>query len=444
MRDSPSFCGRDTGNHLSAGVIVTDFSLTDNHHQNHVQNKECRRDLLSGTASISIYIHIPFCVRKCSYCDFLSGPRTPQLQERYVQALIREIGAQRDCPSGTPVDTIFFGGGTPSVLSAGQIGRIMEALREQFFILADAEISMEMNPGTADADQLSALKKNGLNRLSIGVQSMHDEELRLLGRIHCAAQARQAFDMAREAGFDNINIDLMSALPGQTFETWADSLRQAVEWKPEHISAYSLIIEPGTPFSDLYDSGKLPALPDEETDRSMYHYTRRFLAQHGYERYEISNYALPGRECRHNTGYWTGHPYLGFGIGAASYVNGTRFSNTADFEAYLSFCEDDLRADNLCKDDHHEDGLCEDIRTDVHVLSQEEKMEEFMFLGLRMTAGVSGADFASRFHKTLDEAYGPVIRRHVAQGLLQPTADGFCLTERGTDVSNYVMADYLM
>ena len=297
---------------------------------------------------------------------------------------------------------------------------------------------------TGEFFRLSALKKNGLNRLSIGVQSMHDEELRLLGRIHCAAQARQAFDMAREAGFDNINIDLMSALPGQTFESWADSLRQAVEWKPEHISAYSLIIEPGTPFSDLYDSGKLPALPDEETDRSMYHYTRRFLAQHGYERYEISNYALPGRECRHNTGYWTGHPYLGFGIGAASYVNGTRFSNTADFEAYLNLCEDDFPADNLCKDDLREDGLCEDIRTDVHVLSQEEKMEEFMFLGLRMTAGVSGAEFASRFHKTLDEAYGTVIRRHVAQGLLQPTAEGFCLTERGTDVSNYVMADYLI
>ncbi len=391
---------------------------------NHMQNKECRRDILSGTDSISLYIHIPFCLRKCSYCDFLSGLRTAEQRENYVQALIREIRAQEDCPGGTCADTVFFGGGTPSVLSADQILRILQALRETFCILPDAEISLEMNPGTADEEKLRALKNAGINRLSMGVQSMHDEELRLLGRIHTASEAREAFDTARAAGFDNINIDLMSALPGQSFETWADSLRQAAEWKPEHISAYSLIIEPGTPFSTLYEAGKLPPLPDEETDRKMYRFTREFLAQYGYERYEISNYSLPGRECRHNSGYWTGHPYLGFGIGAASYVNGTRFSNTSDIDAYL-------------KEGNN-------IRTEIHTLSQQEKMEEFMFLGLRMTAGVSGAEFALRFGKTLEEVYGDVIRRHVRQGLLEPAGERFRLTERGTDVSNYVMADYLI
>ena len=392
---------------------------------NQIVNRKCRREDLSGTNSISLYIHIPFYLRKCRYCDFLSAARPREEQERYVRALIREIQSQRECPAGTPADTVFFGGGTPSILSGEQIGRIMEALREKFAILPDAEISLEMNPGTADAGKILEFKKAGINRLSMGVQSMHDEELRLLGRIHTVREAKEAFDAAREAGFDNINIDLMSALPGQSFESWEESLRLAAEWKPEHISAYSLIIEPGTPFCDLYEAGKLASLPDEETDRKMYHYTREFLARHGYARYEISNYALPGRECRHNSGYWTGHPYLGLGAGAASYVNGTRFSNIADINSYT-------------------DALSRPVRTDIRTLTQEEKMEEFMFLGLRMTAGVSAAVFQERFGRTLEEVYGSLIRRHIAQGLLEETEEGFCLTEKGTDVSNYVMSDYLL
>ena len=404
--------------------------------ENNMQNTKCRGDFLSGTDLISLYVHIPFCLRKCRYCDFLSAPQTDIDRERYVKALIREIKTQKDCPAGRPVDTVFFGGGTPSVLSAEQIGRIIDALREVFLILPDAEVSLETNPGTADFEKLSAFKEAGINRLSMGVQSMHDEELHLLGRIHTAEQALEAFKTARAAGFDNINIDLMSALPGQTFDSWADSLRQAVEWRPEHISAYSLIIEPGTPFSALYEAGELPPLPDEETDRKMYHYTREYLAQHGYGRYEISNYALKGRECRHNSGYWTGHPYLGFGIGAASYVNGARFSNNPDFETYIVEMEKAGIPAEI-------EQVYEKIRTEIHSLTEQEKMEEFMFLGLRMTAGVKTSDFASRFGKSLDEVYGDVIRRHLAQGLLQRTPEGFCLTERGTDVSNYVMADYL-
>ena len=404
--------------------------------ENNMQNTKCRGDFLSGTDLISLYVHIPFCLRKCRYCDFLSAPQTDIDRERYVKALIREIKTQKDCPAGRPVDTVFFGGGTPSVLSADQIGRIIDALREVFLILPDAEVSLETNPGTADFEKLSAFKEAGINRLSMGVQSMHDEELHLLGRIHTAEQALEAFKTARAAGFDNINIDLMSALPGQTFDSWADSLRQAVEWRPEHISAYSLIIEPGTPFSALYEAGELPPLPDEETDRKMYHYTREYLAQHGYGRYEISNYALKGRECRHNSGYWTGHPYLGFGIGAASYVNGARFSNIPDFETYIVEMEKAGIPAEI-------EQVYEKIRTEIHSLTEQEKMEEFMFLGLRMTAGVKTSDFASRFGKSLDEVYGDVIRRHLAQGLLQRTPEGFCLAERGTDVSNYVMADYL-
>ena len=395
-------------------------------HQPMATDMICDTDFREGAVRepVSLYIHIPFCLRKCRYCDFLSGPHDVGEQEQYVQALIREIRGQTDCAPGTPADTVFFGGGTPSVLSAEQIIRIMEALRTTFSILPDAEISLEMNPGTADARKLRALKKAGINRLSMGVQSMHDKELQLLGRVHSAEQAGEAFAMARAAGFDNINIDMMSALPGQTFEAWAGSLRQAADWRPEHISAYSLIIEPGTPFSALCDAGELPLLPDEETDRRMYHYTRAFLAERGYERYEISNYALPGRECRHNSGYWTGHPYLGFGIGAASLIEGTRFSNTPDLQDYIA-----------------RSGMCG--HTDVHRLTEQEKMEEFMFLGLRMTAGVREEDFSARFGKELDAVYENVIRRHIEQGLLERVPGGVRLTERGTDLGNYVMSDYL-
>lgn len=415
----------------------------------------------------SLYLHIPFCVKKCRYCDFLSGPQDEETRERYTRALINEIKMQTICPAGSPVDTVFFGGGTPSVLSGSQIDRIMEALHSFFSIQKDAEISMETNPGTADDEKLRVLKTAGINRLSLGVQSMHDRELALLGRIHTAAQARQTFENARKAGFDNINIDLMSALPGQSLESWADTLEQAVRWAPEHISAYSLIIEEGTPFAAMYENGSLPALPDEDTDRKMYHYTGAFLSEHGYQRYEISNYALPGRECRHNSGYWTGHPYLGLGIGAASYVNGTRFSNCTDLREYLEVLGSQKdRVDATEQTDKPEQadkakqaekngqtdkakqvektGITALIRTDLHSLSAEEQMEEFMFLGLRMTKGVRNAVFTERFGKSIEQVYGRILERHISQGVLEKTPGGYRLTDRGVDVSNYVLADYLL
>lgn len=403
----------------------------------------------------SLYLHIPFCVKKCRYCDFLSGPQDEETRERYTRALINEIKMQTICPAGSPVDTVFFGGGTPSVLSGSQIDRIMEALHSFFSIQKDAEISMETNPGTADDEKLRVLKTAGINRLSLGVQSMHDRELALLGRIHTAAQARQTFENARKAGFDNINIDLMSALPGQSLESWADTLEQAVRWAPEHISAYSLIIEEGTPFAAMYENGSLPALPDEDTDRKMYHYTGAFLSEHGYQRYEISNYALPGRECRHNSGYWTGHPYLGLGIGAASYVNGTRFSNCTDLREYLEVLGSQKdRVDATEQTDKPEQadkakqvektGITALIRTDLLSLSAEEQMEEFMFLGLRMTKGVRNAVFTERFGKSIEQVYGRILERHISQGVLEKTPGGYRLTDRGVDVSNYVLADYLL
>ena len=258
---------------------------------------ENMQEFFQKDAGVRIYLHIPFCVRKCLYCDFLSMPQGEETRERYVNALLCEIMHQGDCPPGTPVETIFFGGGTPSILEERQLDAILDALHERFCVPRDAEISLEMNPGTADSEKLRAMREMGINRLSIGVQAMHDGELKLLGRIHTVEEAREAFQLARKAGFENINIDLMSALPGQTFRDWSDTLAEAVGWGPEHISAYSLIIEPGTPFSAMYESGDLPPVPEEETDRQMYHFTGEYLAGKGYRQYEISNYAKPGRAC---------------------------------------------------------------------------------------------------------------------------------------------------
>ena len=408
-------------------------------------------------ADTSLYLHIPFCVKKCNYCDFLSAPRDEGIREQYVQALIREIRCQRISFKGTCIDTIFIGGGTPSLLTEKQTDRIMEAVYASFSVRPDAEISMEMNPGTADRTKLSAFRKAGINRLSIGVQSLHDKELRLLGRIHTAAQAKSAYRMAREAGFDNINLDLISALPGQVPDSWEDSLTQAVLWRPEHISAYSLIIEEGTVFADWQEKGQLPPLPEEEADRTMYRRTEEILGQAGYRQYEISNYALPGKECRHNTGYWTGHDYLGLGLGAASCVRGCRFSNTDDLALYLEVLEGEKTELNEMPDrperpaedrrpadadtgtaDPADGRMClAPIRCGIHQLTESEKMEEFMFLG------IESMEFERRFGTPLESVYGDVIRKHIRQGLAERTPRGLRLTRRGIDVSNYVLADYL-
>ena len=227
--------------------------------------------------AIRLYVHIPFCVKKCSYCDFLSGPSCAEDRRRYLDALACEIANTRQ--EGAYVRSIFIGGGTPSVLETGQMEQLFSLLHQHFRILPDAEITVECNPGTTDQEKLSAYRKMGINRLSLGVQSFHDPELKLLGRIHTAKQARECFDMARAAGFRNINLDLMSALPGQNFADWMDNLKEAAALGPEHISAYSLIIEDGTPFAASYRAGSLPPLPDEETDRRMYHETKHFLEE---------------------------------------------------------------------------------------------------------------------------------------------------------------------
>ena len=391
---------------------------------------------------VSLYLHFPFCVRKCRYCDFLSGPASDERREEYTGLLCREISLRADGlflsdqdqnESGYIVDTIFIGGGTPSLMTPEQLQQVMDSLRGHFRIAEDAEISMEVNPGTADFEKLSAFRKAGVNRLSIGVQSLNDDELKLLGRIHTAQQAAEIVRAARRAGFTNLNLDLMSALPGQTRESWSRTLREAASLQPEHISAYSLIIEEGTPFAALYDAGQLKDLPSEEEDRAIYHYTGDFLAEKGYLRYEISNYAKEGYAFRHNCGYWTGHEYLGLGLGASSDLGGERFHNPSDLKEYREAVES---------------GSENSLRRERQRMTREDRMEEFMFLGLRMTGGVSERAFKERFGCTLHEVFGDVIRRHISQGVLLRTECGedhrIALTEYGLDVANHVMAEYLL
>ena len=370
---------------------------------------------------VEIYIHIPFCIRKCDYCDFLSGPSGPKEQADYVQALLREIQAVEE-GEGRSVSSIFIGGGTPSVLDERLLGDILKEIRNRFKMEEDAEITIEVNPGTANIGKLQAYREMGINRLSIGLQSPQDRELKILGRIHNYGQFLEIYQEARTVGFDNINIDLMSAIPDQTYEGWVKNLRTAAELEPEHISAYSLIVEEGTPFA----ARKLN-LPDEDTEYNMYEATAQILKEYGLEQYEISNYARKGRECRHNVGYWTRQDYLGFGLGASSLYGKERFANTADMKKYLENSRNP-----------------EKIREKEPSLTREDEMAEFMFLGLRMTKGISKADFQKCFGCTIESVYGEVLEKYESMGLLLEQDGRIFLSREGIHVSNSIMAEFLL
>ena len=395
---------------------------------------------------LGIYVHIPFCIQKCLYCDFLSAPSDETTRESYVNALLAEIDAQAPLYKSFQVHTVFFGGGTPSLLMPEQTAAILERLYQRFSFLPEKEmeITLEANPGTLTEEKLRAWRKAGVNRLSIGLQSAHDEELKSLGRIHTWKEFLWGYEAARRAGFSNLNIDLMSALPGQSVESWMDTLENVVELRPEHISAYSLIIEEGTPFYDWYgpqdaasekrQMEKRKPLPSEEEDRLMYERTGEYLAKGGYGRYEISNYALPGFACRHNLAYWERTDYAGFGLGAASLRENVRWSNTAELAEYLAHAG--------------QTGEETRIKKEMSRLSIQDQMEEFMFLGLRKTEGVSASTFERLYGKPLEAVYEEPVERLIREGLLlrYQKEDGsvfFRLSDKGIDVSNYALAMFL-
>ena len=380
---------------------------------------------MKGCSMLELYIHIPFCIRKCNYCDFLSFPETESGIAQYCHALKEEIKRTGDQAEGIGVRSVFIGGGTPSILEAEQITEIMTCIRNNFSIEKNAEITIESNPGTLNAEKLNCYHELGINRLSIGLQSTDDDCLRRLGRIHTFQEFEKNYEQARKSGFQNINIDLMSGLPGQSLRGYEDTLNRVTELKPEHISSYSLIIEEGTPF---YKSDSvLQQLPDEDTERKMYERTKEILAQQGYERYEISNYARQGRECIHNLGYWEQVPYLGMGLGASSFYNGARFSNERNFRKYLST--------PYLPFEHREDYV---------QVSREEHMEDTMIFGLRKMKGISVSEFEREFGTPIWEMYGSVIERYSNLGLLIQEGDVLRLTDAGIDVSNRIFEDFIL
>lgn len=380
---------------------------------------------------LELYIHIPFCVQKCFYCDFLSMPADEDIRRHYVSRLTEEIRQKAGSYREYQVTSVFIGGGTPSVLLAEQTVEIMEMLQCGFQIEKNAEVTIECNPGTLTQHKLSAYKSAGINRISMGLQSADNRELKKLGRIHTVEDFLRNYDLIRKSGFENVNVDIMSALPGQTVASWEYTLKEVLKLRPEHISAYSLIIEEGTPFYQKYEedelrreNGEVPLfLPTEESERKMYFLTKAMLQEKGYERYEISNYAKKGKECRHNIGYWTRKNYLGLGLGSASLIENMRFSNGNSLKDYL---EGDFEPQN------------------TEILSRKEQMEEFAFLGLRMMHGINRKEFIRNFGVEIEAVYGDVIRKMTEQGLLKQQSGNIFLTEEGISVSNYVMSEFLL
>lgn len=369
-----------------------------------------------------IYIHIPFCVKKCNYCAFLSGPAGPEVRQKYVNHLIKEIRLRsREVPEA---DTIYFGGGTPSLLTPEQIGHILEEVRKAFRITEGAEVTLEANPGTLTEESLAGYRNAGINRLSMGVQSMDDRRLRYLGRIHTAEEVRRDVKMAREAGFHNINLDLIFAIPGTDVSDALADLEAIAALEPEHISFYSLQLEEGTSFFRDFEAGKLQEVPDE-TDREMYHRGIQVLREKGYRHYEISNFARPGYESRHNSKYWNMAEYVGLGLGASSYTGHRRMVNETDLKAYSEML------------DRGELAFME-----VHENSEADDISEAVFTGLRQEEGVRYRDvlgseeaFWEYFREALPEA-----SEYEAGGFLEMTDEGLRLTERGIDISNGIMA----
>ncbi|MCM1136480.1 MAG: radical SAM family heme chaperone HemW [Clostridium sp.] len=384
---------------------------------------------------LSLYLHIPFCRRKCLYCDFLSAPAGEKEMERYVELLCEEIRREGGNYSNYHIKTIYLGGGTPSLLFGVWIERILAYIRQYFQVDENCEISMEANPGTVTPEKLAAWRRAGINRLSLGLQSAKDNELRALGRIHDSKTFFQTYKMVIESGFNNVNVDLMSGIPEQSLASCRKTLEKVTGLapRPTHISAYSLIVEEGTPFYE-----NTPPLPDEDAEREMYQMVREFLEACGYRRYEISNYALPGYECRHNLVYWRRGNYLGFGVGAASLIENVRFRNPREIGKYREMVR----------------GLSDkeqgQLREEYQVLTAEEQMEEFMFLGLRTVKGVSCGEFQQLFGKSIAQVYPGIVEDFCRKGLLtrrrEPGTgeERISLTAYGMDVSNLVMAEFLL
>lgn len=364
---------------------------------------------------LGLYIHIPFCVQKCKYCDFASYVGKEGDIPMYLKAAEREMQKYK----GYKIDTIFIGGGTPSVLSEHNIYELSESINKNFSVSEDAEFTAEVNPDTVTDKKIKAFKSIGVNRISMGVQSFSDTELRLLGRVHDSRRAASAAEIISRY-IDNYSFDIMTGIPNQTMESLKHTLDTAFSLNPSHLSCYSLIIEEGTEFYRLYEENKLNQ-PDEDTDREMYHFLCAYLEENGYNRYEISNFAKNNRQCRHNLKYWSCDEYIGIGAAAHSYLNSERFFNTKSINEYIS--------GNMQAGSEH--------------ISENDKISEFIIMGLRKTEGISTELFKSRFGKDIFSLFGDTVQKFITGGFLEER-DGFLrLTGIGTDVSNSIMCEFV-
>lgn len=364
-----------------------------------------------------LYIHIPFCIKKCKYCDFNSFSACQKEKDAYLAALFSEMEKYR----GEVVDTVFVGGGTPTSLSAEQIEALLQNVRKNFILVDSCEFTVEANPRTLDEEKLGILKKYGVNRLSIGVQSFNDNELIKLGRVHTGSEAEETIALAQKY-FDNVSIDLMCSIPDQTKESFKKNLEKAFSLNPTHISCYSLILEEGTPLYDEAKKGKLN-LPDEDTEREIYDIACREMENHGYRQYEISNFAKSGFDSRHNTKYWSCDEYIGIGLSAHSYLDGIRFSNTDNFSSYI-------------KGDF--------LSGESEVLSKDDKMSEFMFLGLRMTDGVGKMSFRQRFNEELEKVFEKPLIKFKNMGMIEEENDTIRLSKKAVSVSNQILCEFIL
>lgn len=371
---------------------------------------------------MSLYIHIPFCKQKCLYCDFPSYSGKEKFMDEYIKALNKEI---LDKCKKYKIISIFIGGGTPSYLDENNLESLLKTINLLNFS-ENMEFTVECNPGTLNEEKLSIMKKNNVNRISMGLQSTNDSLLKEIGRIHTFEEFKKNYYCARKAGFENINMDLMFGLPNQKVEDWIATLENAVSLNPEHISAYSLIIEEGTCFYRLYDNDKLN-LPTEEEERKMYVLTKKFLEEHGYHQYEISNYSKEGKECFHNKVYWKCNEYLGLGVSASSFVDEKRFKNIDSISQYIEKINNG-----------------EDVREEVHINDLKDDMEEFMFMGLRIIEGINIKEFKERFSKDVFEIYDDAIKNNVQKGLLVVDSEKLYLSPKGIELSNYVMSDFIL
>lgn len=374
--------------------------------------------------ALELYIHIPFCVKKCLYCDFLSFEASKEEHKVYIDALIQELEQYRRLAESYIVSSIFVGGGTPSIIEGELMACVFEKLREIFVVSEDAEITIEMNPGTMDEKKMSIYKEIGINRVSIGLQATNNDELKMLGRIHTYEEFLTTYEMVRQYGIENVNIDLISGIPNQTTASWEETLKRVIVLNPTHISAYSLIIEEGTALYDNIEAYE-ELLPSEDEERDMYYLTKEKLEAAGYYRYEISNYAKKGYECRHNLGYWSHVDYLGIGLGSASLSHDMRFTNESNMESYIQKCQEG-----------------KSVYVDDEYLTEEIQMNEFMFLGLRKVAGIRKSEFESLFHVSLEEVYERALKKVLDLELIVVEGDVVKLTDFGMDVTNSVVDEF--